>query len=130
MKRIFQVLAMLMVFGPCFVACSSGGGGSSDDDGALTMELIHLYDRNDDDNEITGRAQVNAVAAQIGAVEMIVHSSSDNEYRIQSITGSNFLVADDFEVAMEQAGYWVASINGYNLCFIGDDYKYHYYKEY
>lgn len=36
MKRIFQVLAMLMAFGLCFVACS-GGGGSSDDDGALTM---------------------------------------------------------------------------------------------
>lgn len=61
---------------------------------------------------------------------MIVHSSSDNEYRIQSITGANFLVADDFDAAMEQAGYGVVGINGWNLCFIGDDYKYHYYKEY
>lgn len=130
MKRIFQVLAMLMVFGPCFVACSSGGGGSSDDDGALTMELIHLYDRNDDDNEITVRAQVNAAAARIGAVEMIVHSRSDNEYRIQSITGSDFLEEDIFESAMRRAGYWVTSKGGYTLIFSDDDYDYTYYKEY
>jgi len=138
MKRIFQVLAMLMVFGLCFVSCSSGGGSSDDDvavggssgssaRGALIMDLIHLYD--DDDNEITG-TQKNELAAQIGAVEMIVHSSSDNEYRIQTITGSNFLSEDDFEAAMEQAGYWVLQKGGYNLTFGNADYLYYYYKEY
>lgn len=94
---------------------SSGGGSTVK---AKDMELIEMYIYNNGDRtSITEGPEFEAAVASFGAVQVKVNDKTDNEYRIEKITGNDFLVENAFKSAMGKAGYQIYSIGGYRLDF-------------